>query len=112
LLDVLHAAIQKDLDEEVWTVDGWICAIARMGLEVLPFLEQIETSPSQLLSYYESNSQSLIKDRLGNAFWDREDPGFVAVLAWFKSPRVTKIIRDAYGLEPNNSQQVVAPNGP
>ena len=73
LLDVLHAALQRDLDEEVWTADEWICAIARMGLDVAPFLEQIETSPSQLQSFYESNSQALMKGRLGNAFWDRTD---------------------------------------
>ena len=98
LLDVLHSAIQRDLDEEVWTADEWICAIARMGLDVKPFLEQIETSPSQLLSYYESNSQALMKDRLGNAFWERSDIGYNDVVYWFKSPKVLELIHAGYGL--------------
>ena len=105
LLDVLHAAIQRVLEEEVWTADGWICAIAKMGIEVMPFLEQIETSPSQLLEYYEYNSKALIKDHLGNAFWDRKDPGFDVVFGWFKSPRTSRIIQEAYGLAPDCSQE-------
>lgn len=104
LLNVLHAAIHEAIeDEEGREIDGLICAIARMGLDVAPFLERIEASPEALIAYFEWNSSSLAKQKLANAFWDREIPGCQTVLSWFTSPRVSKIIRDGYGLTSKNS---------
>jgi hypothetical protein len=107
LIHVLHAVIQAALGYEdgAWLIDQWICAISKMGLEVAPFLRQIEASPAHVLAYYEDNSQPLMKQRLGNSFWDCSDRGYEEVIAWFKSPKITKIILDGYGLPPNNSQR-------
>jgi hypothetical protein len=109
--DVLHAVVHtaaEDCDGGS-IVDDWICAIAKMGLEVGRFLEQIESHPALLLSFYERNSQSMLKNRLGNSFWDQTDEGYDEVLAWFKSPKVSQIIMDGYGMN-QHSQQVGAPN--
>ncbi len=98
LVEVLHAALREAIGEEDgWRIDQLVCGICKMGLEVMPFLEQIEGSPRGLVSYYERNSEQLQKGKLGNAFWDRELPGFAAVVAWFGSERVEKIIWEAYG---------------
>jgi hypothetical protein len=72
-----------------------------MGLGVGAFLRQIESSPSLVLSFYELNSQPMMRLRLGNSFWDRTDPGYNEVLAWFKSPKTSEIILDGYGLKPD-----------
>ncbi len=100
LADVLHAVVHKaagDSDSGA-IIDDWICAIAKMGLPVGTFLKQIEAYPALLLSFYERNSQSMMKNRLGNSFWDRSDKGYDEVLAWFKSPSVTRIIMTSYGM--------------
>jgi len=70
-----------------------------MGLPLEPFLSQIESSPSVLLSFHEHNSHSLKRNRLGNAFWARSDLGYAEVLAWFASPKIGQLILDGYGLK-------------
>jgi hypothetical protein len=109
LLEVLHAVVQQAIAQEAgWTIDQWICAIAKMGFEVLPFLEQIGTSSKALLAYYECNAQSLIKQKPGNSFWEPEDPGYQTVLSWFQSPGVSRIILDGYSLGPIPNHQGAA----
>jgi len=99
LTDFLHSALQAAIEEEDgWAIDGLLCAIARMGLDVTPFLQRIEMYTGALLAYYEGNSQELTKSELGNAFWDKETPGFKVVLEWFKCHRVSQLIQSAYGL--------------
>jgi hypothetical protein len=99
LTDFLHAALQVAIEEEDgWGIDGIVCSIARMGLDVTPFLQRIETSTNALLAYYERNSQELAKSKLGNAFWDKELVGFHVVVEWFKCDRVSQMIQRAYGL--------------
>ena len=111
LLEVLHAVLQQAIaEEDGWAIDQWICAIAKMGFEVLPFLDQIGTSSKALLAYYERNAQSLIKQKLGNSFWEREDPGYQTVLSWFQRPEVSRIILDAYSLGPVPNHQSAAPD--
>ena len=111
LLEVLHAVVQQAIaEEEGWTIDKWICAIAKMGFEVLPFLEQIGTSSRALLAYYECNAQSLIKQKLGNSFWEGDEPGYQTVLSWFQSPGVSRIILNAYSLGPTPNHQGAAPD--
>jgi hypothetical protein len=99
LTDFLHAVLQTAIEEEDGGgIDGLVCTIARMGLDVTPFLQRIETATDALLAYYERNSQELTKSKLGNAFWDKETPGFNVVLEWFKCHRVSQLIQGAYGL--------------
>ncbi len=101
LIDVLHASIQQAIDREDGgsTIDSWICAIARMRLNPLPFLERVKVCPKALLSYYEHNSQSLAKQRLSNSFWEKGSPGYETVLAWFENPEVSAGIQAGYGLD-------------
>ena len=101
LLDVLHATLQNAIDDENGDViDQLICAMAKMGVNIAPFLLAVETSSSAVLAYYERNSRSLVKSKLGNSFWERALPGFNEVIKWFQSPKVVQIIFDGYGLAP------------
>ncbi|WP_353566726.1 hypothetical protein [Haloferula sargassicola] len=106
LQDVFQAALQEAIDdEEGWTIDELICAIAKTGIPIEPFLTQIEHSPKAALAYYEHNSEGLMKQKLGNAFWNRGDSGYAQILAWFQSPGISKIVMDGYGLHRTNSDQ-------
>ncbi len=104
LFDVFQAVIQSAIDgEHYWMIDEWICCIGRSGLGVAPFLKQIEGSPVALLEYYETNSEALVKDRLGNSFWEKTEPVYQEVIAWFGSPAVALLISEAYAEKYNPS---------
>ena len=110
--NVLSAKMRELVEEAYgWTIDEWICAVAKMGLDIRPFLYQIEQSAEAVLAYYGCNSQALMKHKLGNAFWDRGDQGLEEVIAWFESPKIAQIILDGYGLAQNNSEQVAPSDG-
>ena len=105
LVGVFEAVLQKAISQrEGWAIDGWVCAIAKTGLPLGAFLAQIERSTDSVLAYYERNAQTLMKRKLGNAFWDRGDPGYQEVMEWFLSPKLSKIILDGYGLTPTHSE--------
>lgn len=111
LHEVFHAALQAAIDdEEGWTIDELTCTIAKTGLPVEPFLRQIELSPKAVLAYYERNSAGLLKQKLGNAFWDQGDLGYDQIIGWFQSPAISQIILDGNGLTPTTSEQGAAPN--
>jgi len=98
LVDVLRAAVGRAMENENGRgIDEWLCAIAKMGLDVGVFLEQIAQSPKAMLAYHEQNSQALAKRKLGNAFWDAGEPGYEEIMAWFQSPMVSRMISDGYG---------------
>jgi hypothetical protein len=101
LLGFLHVVIdwivgsgeQYQLDE----LDGWLCAIARMGLDVRPFLDQVAKSPAAVLAYFEANARCLPQNTLCNAFWELPCDGHDAIVQWFKSEPIRKIPLEAYG---------------
>ena len=106
LQDVFQSALQEAIDDEDgWTIDELICAIAKTGLPIEPYLTQVAQSAKAVLAYYARNSAGLMKQKLGNAFWDREDSGYAQILAWFQNPWISKIIMNGYGLAPTNSEQ-------
>jgi hypothetical protein len=77
-------------------LDDWMCAIARMGFDVMPYLRQIAKSPAAVLAYFEDNVGSLPRNKLSNAFWELPCPAHDAIVNWFFSPEITKILFDAY----------------
>lgn len=104
LQDVLHAVLQNAVEgSDGWTMDGWICAIGRMRLDLAPFLQQIENSPQALLAYYEENTAALVKSRLVNSFWEKTEPGYQETVDWFESPKVALLISEAFAQRYNPS---------
>ena len=99
-IELLHAIIHHAIahDRILDDFDDWLCAIGKMGIEIEPFLAQIEGSPASLLAFYEGNSIPLGKGRLSNSFWNKDDPGHGTVLEWFHSPHISAMISEAYGL--------------
>jgi hypothetical protein len=82
---------------EYMTLDGWMCAIGRMGFDVRPYLDRIAKSPAAVLAYFEMNAESLPRNRLSNAFWELPCPAHNTIVGWFFSPEVTHIPFEAYG---------------
>lgn len=91
---IFHVAITSG---EFHRIDPWLCAVARMGIDVQPFLRQVETSPAAVLAFFDDNASGLGEGRLDNAFWELPCPGHDAIVAWFHSDKVRKVPFDAYG---------------
>jgi len=79
-------------------IDSWVCAIAHMGLDVRPFLSQIEKSQDHILSYYAENADDLSQMRLSNSFWKSSEDKYRQVIEWFRSKKVNDLIEDSYGI--------------
>ncbi len=100
LFAVIADAIECGAFEKL---DGWMCAIARMGLKVAPHLEQIEKVPAAVLAYFESNADCLRQNKLCNAFWELPSSSHDEIVRWFHSERIRRIPFDACGYSPNAS---------
>jgi hypothetical protein len=95
LESVVGTAIQTG---DYGLLDSWICAIARMGLDVRPFLDKVAKSPAAVRGYFEWNAESLQRrKKLANAFWELPCPAHDMIVAWFYSPEIAKIPYEAYG---------------
>jgi hypothetical protein len=79
-------------------LDSWICALARLHVDLAPFLARIAANKARLIEFYEVNSQPLIDGRLANGFWDEAPEERKKMVEWFKSPETQRIIEDQYGL--------------
>ena len=98
LNDFLEAVIGAALETgEYHRLDDWMCAIARMGFDVRPYLTQIAVCPAAVLDYFESNAGSLPQNKLSSAFWELPCPGHDAIVNWFFSPEIARIPFEAYG---------------
>ena len=104
--DAQRSALNRYLDAVIGTIiesgdyhqlDVWMCAIARMGLDIIPYLRQIAKSPAAVLAYFEQNVGSLPRNKLSNGFWEQPSPAHDAIVNWFFSPEIAKIPFDAYG---------------
>jgi hypothetical protein len=96
LLSVIAEAIASGAYEKL---DSWMCAIARMGFEVAPYLEQIAKVPAAVLAYFEYNARCLPQDKLCNAFWELPNAAHDEIVRWFKSEGIRKIPFGAYGYD-------------
>jgi hypothetical protein len=94
------AIIAELLDKENsgYEIDGWICALGRLRVDLKPFLNQIAAKKSGLIDFYEANSDQLIDGRLRNSFWNDAPQERKFVVDWFQSAEIKKAIELAYGL--------------
>ena len=98
LTSILNAVMQNIIvSKAYWTIDSWICAIARMELNVQQYLAMIETDSAAVLHYFEDNAEDLKNGKLSNAFWELPNVGHDVVVQWFKSDAIRAIPFQAYG---------------
>ncbi len=81
-------------------IDPWICAIARAGLDVRPFLELIETDAEAVFEYLTYNARKLDRGKLSNEFWERPNKGHDIIVDWLRSEKIMRIFREAAGYYP------------
>ena len=104
ITDFAMAVFQNLLEREEHTgheIDRWLCGFGRAGMDLAPFLRQIQARPyrKKLLEYYEVNSAKLIEKHLSNAFWDEYAEVMHQVVEWFHSSATEQAIWQAYGLD-------------
>ncbi len=98
LNDFLEAVLATVIETgDYYRLDGWICAIARMGFDIRPYLAQVAACPAAVLDYFEANANSLPRNKLASAFWELPCPGHDAIVDWFFSPEIARIPFEAYG---------------
>jgi hypothetical protein len=98
LHDYLEAVVSNIIHSGHYhELDGWICAIGRMGFDVRPYLEEIAKCPEAVLDFFETNAESLPRNELANAFWELPCSAHDAIVDWFFSSEIAKIPFKAYG---------------
>jgi hypothetical protein len=86
-------------------VDSWICGMAQFLDDVVsrldPLLRGTPAGDANLVNFYESNSERLMKTgKVSGAFWEESNPNFAPVAAWLQSEPVKKRLDAIYGLGP------------
>jgi len=98
LVRFLEAAIRHLIESKAYyELDGWMCAVARIGFEVQPFLPIIESSEDAVLEFFNRNSGKLHEGKLSNAFWELPNLGHDAIVAWLRSDKISGIAFRVYG---------------
>jgi hypothetical protein len=99
LLNLLDGVFQSILqtDEPGDELDTLICAAAAFVPDLTRYLNLIEDHPSALRDLFESNSESLVMDKLNISFWHDRSPEInQLVIDWFNCERVRAILNRAY----------------
>jgi hypothetical protein len=98
LNDYLQAVVKNAIQPDHYhRLDAWMCATARMGFNVRPYLDEIAKCREAVLDYFEMNAESLPRGKLTNAFWELPCPAHDAIVEWFFSPEIARIPFEAYG---------------
>ena len=97
LNDYIEALMDSVIQStERYRIDGLMSAIARLGYEVQPYLDRIARCPAAVLDYFESNAESLPRNKLASWFRELPCPAHDAIVEWFFSPEIAKVPFDAY----------------
>lgn len=100
-LEDFLTVLMEDLvsrNDGVYEIDGWMCAIARMGLDVRPFLDIIAMSDDQILAWYDWKAGPIHRRKLSNSFWELPNEGHDRIVEWFTRPPASEVIHRAYGV--------------
>jgi len=98
---VLKAFLTELIDTETYSeIDGLMCAIGVMDIDVHPYLAIIERNPKAVLEFWEANAGKLHEGKLGNHFWDPPTLRHDHIVVWFRSDKIRRIYFDAYGYKP------------
>lgn len=100
LISLLYAFIDFIVENGSHSrIDEWLCAIARMDIDVRPALAAVEKNSEAVLQYWRDNAECLKEGKLCNAFWDLPNEGHDVVVRWFESDSISLIYAEHYGFE-------------
>lgn len=90
---LLDAKVDQIIDSGSYSeIDAWLCAIARIDLNLRPYLAKIEKREFAMKEYFEINRDCLKNDKLCNAFWELPNEGHETIVQWFKSEPIREIV--------------------
>lgn len=92
LVALLDAVVQNIVESKAYSkIDGWLCAIGGMEIDVRPALAMIETDSEAILHYFGENAEALKRGKLSNGFWELPNVGHDTIVQWFNSDAVCVI---------------------
>ena len=98
LLEFLSAAIGHLIETGSYSeIAGWMCGVARAGLDVRPLLSIIENDDNAVIEYFSDEAGRLADGKLSNAFWELPNEGHDVIVDWFRSEKVGRIVYGAFG---------------
>ncbi len=68
-----------------------------MGFDIKPYLKVIEKSSDAVVVYFTDNANTIPKRKLTNAFWTLPSTNHDAIVDWFYSKTIRKIVFNEYG---------------
>ena len=80
-------------------LDSWLCAFARSGLKLEPFLKKLTARSDAVLRLYEWNAGRILEGCLTSGFWDDAPAGMRELLAWFRTPSISAVVHESYGVD-------------
>lgn len=83
--------------EDLYRINEWICGFARSGFDVRPLLEIVLTDDKAISDFFNRNAAALSGGRLGNQFWEANDPGQEEIIDWLKLDKVRHVAFDTLG---------------
>jgi hypothetical protein len=93
-------AVVASWQEVEMEMNSWVCALSFCLPDLPSHLDSLlsgnASATSNLIRFYEANSEFLLKQRLGNSFWERSEGPYRAVLQWLQREDVNHHIQNAY----------------
>ena len=89
------------MERDGCSLDSWLCAVAKGGMELTPFLQRMAASDEAVLALYLWHANEIMRGRLNNEFWQDVPLAAKALLAWFHSTEVSLLILSSCGVDLN-----------
>ncbi len=90
------AVFEAYVESGSYEADSWLCALARSKCGFGKYLEKLKKTTKGLISVYENNSESLMKGKLSNGFWDEVPEEKNELIECFGSADVRRLIDASY----------------
>ncbi|MBN1500491.1 MAG: hypothetical protein JW982_10055 [Spirochaetes bacterium] len=78
-------------------INTWLCTVSYFYPDWDKYLEIITKKPKALVSLYECHSNTLMRNKLSDGFWN-DSPKDQEFINWINSDKIKSLIKNAYGL--------------
>lgn len=97
LASAISASFAIDVLDE--RIDTWVATLGRFVTDILPHVDRLleDTDPARRnrRAFWAENEESVRRDRLANAYWDRASSNHASLLAWCRTNE--RVLRAAAG---------------
>jgi len=81
-------------DETGADLDSWLCALARGGLDLEPYLKLLQEKKPAFLAWYHASGRALPEGRLSNPFWTDVPEMERRLRIWLETAEVQSLLAD------------------